>query len=605
MVFLVELLIAVTFAGGFVTYYRKVWQRAFVGLEEHPVRAFLLRSFLVYGTIATTFIVDYTGARYLGVTASVLLINIAFFMLAITLIDRKSTVWEFAPRFLGILALTTWHHLGSLDQPLYVLAMIGLTGSMLLLWTNRDAVRYNIARHSLLYGLIGAFYWLCLPNPSLGMPMTGVILVQGFVMYMLMNTRTSFYLAHSHKEVMANEENAQQAHVDQLTDAWTYATYKEDTTELFDRARTEDLPFTMAVLDIDHFKQINDHYGHLVGDELLAAVARLLEKTLRGYSSQYKLYRTGGEEFNIVFPDLTAAGASPIVKDCWREIGRNRLKAGDYDVATTVSFGVAQMLPTDQSSDDIYARADESLYQSKRSGRNAVTVMGKTLNVTRRKQIFATRTLFIQHVWDVTQSTPAMAGFEVLLAHYEYSHDCWQFPRQFAIPLNTQLDYVRQVMRIQQRAILTLHLTMDDFFDLRTPEVLQKFAMTTPGITMICVIPERRPKPAALHRAAEAYHAAGLYIGLSLPATAQASEAADLQDMDCVKFHLDELRAAYGKMGTQRFVASWERGINSHEQSIIMSGIETRVDAAFARDILMLRYLEGYYFERPELPRLS
>jgi diguanylate cyclase (GGDEF)-like protein len=125
---------------------------------------------------------------------------------------------------------------------------------------------------------------------------------------------------------------------------------------------------SLIIGDIDHFKAVNDAYGHLVGDRVLQEVARTIARQCRDVDLPG---RYGGEEFAIVVPDETAAGASRLADRCRQKIGAMQLAANGETIRTTASFGVAEAagLP---DADALIRCADEALYEAKQAGRNAV-----------------------------------------------------------------------------------------------------------------------------------------------------------------------------------------------------------------------------------------
>jgi diguanylate cyclase len=118
--------------------------------------------------------------------------------------------------------------------------------------------------------------------------------------------------------------------------------------------------FSIAMLDIDHFKQINDTQGHLFGDQMLSQLARLIDESVRETDV---LARYGGEEFMVVMPETDLAGAAGFAD-------RLRAKVAD-EMPLTISGGVAEALDGD-SPESLVVRADEALYLAKSAGRNCV-----------------------------------------------------------------------------------------------------------------------------------------------------------------------------------------------------------------------------------------
>ncbi|MEL6346179.1 MAG: diguanylate cyclase [Myxococcota bacterium] len=131
---------------------------------------------------------------------------------------------------------------------------------------------------------------------------------------------------------------------------------------------TPDRPLTMAILDLDHFKRINDTYGHPAGDQALKVFAELLRDNLRGSDL---MARIGGEEFMILLPGANPEAARMVVDRIREKLSALRIHTGTSVFQITVSVGQATMLPQD-TPDSLYQRADRALYEAKAKGRNRV-----------------------------------------------------------------------------------------------------------------------------------------------------------------------------------------------------------------------------------------
>ena len=122
------------------------------------------------------------------------------------------------------------------------------------------------------------------------------------------------------------------------------------------------------MLDADHFKSINDTYGHQTGDEVLRAISDRCRKTLR---SNDVLGRYGGEEFLIVFPETKLEEAGAVAERLRAAVADEPIKVGDHALAVTVSIGVAAFAPG-HDVEKLFQRADSALYTAKQDGRNLV-----------------------------------------------------------------------------------------------------------------------------------------------------------------------------------------------------------------------------------------
>jgi diguanylate cyclase len=126
----------------------------------------------------------------------------------------------------------------------------------------------------------------------------------------------------------------------------------------------------IAVLDLDHFKQVNDQFGHDVGDRILKMFAEIL-KTQRRASDFVARY--GGEEFVIIFPNTNAYGAINFLERLRNSVEDSLcIQVSDKKVCVTVSIGVTQLIEGD-TAESLFIRADNALYVAKNTGRNRVT----------------------------------------------------------------------------------------------------------------------------------------------------------------------------------------------------------------------------------------
>lgn len=134
-------------------------------------------------------------------------------------------------------------------------------------------------------------------------------------------------------------------------------------------------PLSLLMLDLDHFKNINDRYGHQAGDRVLKSVAAVAEATVR---MSDLVCRFGGEEFAIVLPDTDRDDALEVAERVRVAIAQLRLKLGDDNVGLTVSIGIAQMHEHHADAAALLGDADSALYHSKRSGRDRIRIAGES-----------------------------------------------------------------------------------------------------------------------------------------------------------------------------------------------------------------------------------
>jgi len=141
------------------------------------------------------------------------------------------------------------------------------------------------------------------------------------------------------------------------------------------RARRSQTPVSMIMFDLDHFKDVNDRYGHLCGDAVLSAVGKRMKEVLRG--SDLKC-RYGGEEFLVLLPETPLHGARRVAETLRREIAERPVPWSGEGLTVTASFGLAQTMPGEVNVQAVIARADQALYRAKDDGRNCVRIAAET-----------------------------------------------------------------------------------------------------------------------------------------------------------------------------------------------------------------------------------
>ena len=169
------------------------------------------------------------------------------------------------------------------------------------------------------------------------------------------------------------EKARQDARTDPLTGLPNRRGLSDSISREIARAGQEGTPAAFLLADIDHFKHINDDYGHLVGDKILRFVARSLKNQLK---RQDKILRYGGEEFAILLPETPLKGAEQVAERLRKHIADARLRMAESRRELgqlTISIGVTDIRPADVP-DHIILRADDGLLAAKRAGRNRVVL---------------------------------------------------------------------------------------------------------------------------------------------------------------------------------------------------------------------------------------
>jgi diguanylate cyclase (GGDEF)-like protein len=133
-------------------------------------------------------------------------------------------------------------------------------------------------------------------------------------------------------------------------------------------AQRDEQPLTLLYLDIDHFKQVNDNFGHVAGDLTLQVLADVMRGGLRPGDD---LARIGGEEFAILLPETGAGAARAVAERVRSEVERMVVETGEGRLSVTISIGGAVSAACDTPA-SLLKRADGALYQAKQQGRNRV-----------------------------------------------------------------------------------------------------------------------------------------------------------------------------------------------------------------------------------------
>ncbi len=163
--------------------------------------------------------------------------------------------------------------------------------------------------------------------------------------------------------------------IDGLTEIPNRRRFTRTLVDEWRRCQRRNAPLSLAILDVDHFKAYNDHYGHAAGDRVLCTIAKTLQESMR--RSGDFVARYGGEEFVLLLPEMEAAAASKFVNTLCRGVEALHIPHGYSSVSpwVTVSGGGTTETPTDfhqEPPEDFFDSADAYLYEAKRRGRNRV-----------------------------------------------------------------------------------------------------------------------------------------------------------------------------------------------------------------------------------------
>ena len=169
----------------------------------------------------------------------------------------------------------------------------------------------------------------------------------------------------------ANEQLAKLSMTDRLTGLLNRGTWENLVDAEYERFRRYGQATSLVMFDIDHFKPVNDTYGHLAGDEVIRHTAEVTRNNIRQSDSAG---RYGGEEFGIILPETDAESARVICERIREAIENSTVSTTAGDIRYTVSMGIAQLTETPENYMQWMQKADEALYKAKENGRNKVVV---------------------------------------------------------------------------------------------------------------------------------------------------------------------------------------------------------------------------------------
>lgn len=258
-----------------------------------------------------------------------------------------------------------------LTTPAYLLGCLAVYGER---WYGK-----RLKQHEFLYLLppiiIGAFFWVIVWLNS--QALTPALAMTNFIGFAWAYFALWDFDHYQRRDQQVIAKLTREVQYDGLTQARNWTMFQRDFNHAY--LQSQDGPLALIALDLDHFKHINDHYGHLVGNQALMTVSQTIQAYLHTENSGYQFYRTGGEEFALILPGATLDSATDILKQCQQRI-RQAIVHGELgEFQLSASFGLAMAKSNDGNATAVFKRADHYLYQSKRAGRDCMTIEGKII----------------------------------------------------------------------------------------------------------------------------------------------------------------------------------------------------------------------------------
>ncbi|ANZ64654.1 hypothetical protein AYR62_11595 [Secundilactobacillus paracollinoides] len=598
----IELGIAAFFMFGFLTVYLNMTRRAFDTENDSAAHRLLWRVGLVVLTFVTGIALNIQGD--FSETNSLMYYSLAVFVFVFPLTDEEINFVEYAIRAVGVVGIGLAHHMP-------VMGAVRTFGfAALLAWVVVVYLFHKRVRHKLLINLVmsviyASLFWLTLPPTAIKVAGTqGRIETQGMMMYIIISTGVFVFWNSLWANRQRTQHYAKIASFDALTHAKSFSLYQHEAATMFADARVRQSPFTMVELDVDHFKIVNDQYGHLAGNKILIQVATTLKTCLKQASAQYQVYRTGGEEFTLALPNTDLTQALPIVTQCWQSVRKQVCHYEDQAIQVTISMGVSQVQTADKSVEDVYKRADDSLYVSKRNGRDTITVDGQTRQVKLKAGINDNYAFFVQGVYDDETADQARIRNELTLYHHDNQTNQWEPAPATELSVERLFQLIREavVNLVLQR--VQLPIPQARFLDAKVIDKLSQFMRSSDGPETLTLVLMQLPDKSALQAAVHAYHLAGIDVILDVT-SCEKQAFAQLQEshpFDGLKYTLPATEGMTNRAKALLSAQAWYVQALEWAIPIIIGGIKTKSEVDWAQSQAKIHLLIGDYYETAELP---
>ncbi|MBC7645889.1 MAG: GGDEF domain-containing protein [Pseudopedobacter sp.] len=285
-------------------------------------------------------------------------------------------------------AINQFKSVRELEPLVWFIPLSSAIGTLLTLYLLDDGFQWGAGGYSLSFVLVALFAVRIKPVLIVNLVMlllTGVVLFyKGVSLLVLENSlffcvvgvvvscAVAFQLESIYRRAFRLQERLEmESRTDSLTGILNRRALCEEATRRLEESERLGLPISVLALDLDHFKRINDRYGHPIGDDILKNFVTLVKPALRPYDL---LGRMGGEEFMVVLPQTVLEEARGVAERIRQTVEDQLRSSLNSEARCTVSIGVAEHWEAEASVDDLFKAADDALYDAKSGGRNRVSV---------------------------------------------------------------------------------------------------------------------------------------------------------------------------------------------------------------------------------------
>lgn len=598
---IVHLLLSVGMITGYIVYAGYGWQLVSgryqaqwtARLSQNAIRLVLpLMNLVVVVLMMIAKVSHATSPRFFD--------NVAFVILVAALLDDHLKISDYLLRVLMLLgffgqqliighetALSIWLNVGAL--------VVGLG----LVRVFQPVMRRHYSLHLLL--ILGAWTIFWLPQSNI----RAEALLRSLLTLLAMMTSIFFFWRDWERRHRDQQRLEKRATIDDLTQTFSFSQFREDLMVAADTVSTQSQLTMLAMVDIDYFKAVNDDFGHLAGDRMLQEVAAILKSQAASQSFPATVYRTGGEEFSLLMTVPHQDEATALVQDCWQRIRERRFQFQQSQLRLSISAGMTQLRPDDRAIDDAIKRSDDSLYLSKRRGRDTVTIDGQSLATVDHQTLMNVYDYYSQPV--VELATGETKANELQIQLFDQQVGYWQQVLVFPTISEVLLEMAQATIDKLPGDVI-LSLSDEQFLNPQLADALIQFANAQYPKRLVIQL-KQLGKTDAFKSQLRRYRSQHIWLlvmpwldALTTPRRTMLRRA--LPEVNVVKFNLQKLRDQYPQRDDViQFIHEWQQLTTEAGVRLMLSGIDSVNDEQFAKQ-LAINYVQGNFYAQPELPRL-